>query len=190
MPDKAELRNKKIQNIQRLNKLLIDNLQLKERFDRIKDYAKKIRTSEYHVTNACNIRCKGCWFFEFDHDKDVKEVKEINILENFMAEQREKRGINTALVIGGEPALFLDRLHVIKKNIKNLTVSTNGLIKIPYIGLEEAAIALTLFGGGPIDDQLRAIKPSGARFSGLFDQVLDNYKNDQRAVFIYAVSED
>ena len=28
--------------------------------------------TEYHLTNACNIRCQGCWFFEFGHDKKTR----------------------------------------------------------------------------------------------------------------------
>ncbi len=52
------------------------------------------------------------------------------------------------------------------------------------------AVGLTLFGGGDLDDKLRAIKPGGARFTGLFDTALRNYRDDPRAGFIYALTED
>ena len=35
---------------------------LLDRFVRVSDFGSGVRASEYHVTNACNIRCKGCWF--------------------------------------------------------------------------------------------------------------------------------
>ncbi len=74
--------------------------------------------------------------------------------------------------------------------MKYVTVSSNGLKPIPREGFEAVNVALTLFGGGPLDDRLRAIKPSGRRFSGLFDTALSHYRDDRRAIFIFAVTEE
>src|SRR2546426_7818728 len=43
------------------------------RFHAVRAFSRTIRSSEYHVTNACNIRCRGCWFFTFDFDKQTKD---------------------------------------------------------------------------------------------------------------------
>ena len=67
--------------------------------------AQHYRTSEYHVTNACNLRCKGCWFFEYEFDKRTRDVKDIETLNTLLRNERT-RGVNAALVIGGEPTLF------------------------------------------------------------------------------------
>lgn len=187
---KSEFREKRIETIKKIKQYLELDSDLKNRFNSVSEYSKKIRVSEYHLTNACNIRCTGCWFYEYDHDKETAEEKNIGALFNFLEKETKDRKINSVLVIGGEPALFLNRLSVYKQKMRNLTVSSNGLEKIPFKGFEDVAIGLTLFGGGPLDDELRAIKPSGRRFSGLFDKALENYKDDKRAVFVYAITED
>jgi len=52
------------------------------------------------------------------------------------------------------------------------------------------AVQISLFGGGKLDDDLRAIKPGGARFTGLFNEALRNYEGDRRACFVFAITED
>ncbi len=162
----------------------------KDRLRRVLTHSRKVRTSEYHVTNACNIRCRGCWFFEYGHDSETREVKDLDTLDAFLLKERDERKINSALVIGGEPTLFPDRLRLFVKRLTNVTISSNGLRKLPLQGFENVAIGLTLFGGGPLDDELRGIKPGGRTFTGLFETTLENYQDDPRAGFIYALNED
>jgi MoaA/NifB/PqqE/SkfB family radical SAM enzyme len=161
------------------------------RLQKVRDYSKKVRASEYHLTNACNIRCKGCWFFEKEFDKpgvlSGTENKDLAILRSFV--QKEKsRGINTALLIGGEPTLFANRIEVYVEEMTNVTISTNGWKPFPYDGFQDVNVAISVFGGLKSDDALRAIRPNGATFDGLFDAALKNYENDDRAIFIYATS--
>jgi len=163
---------------------------LLDRLNTLVRLAVAVRPSEYHVTNACNIRCDGCWFFVFGHDKQSKEETDLGKLDAFLHDQVRRRRVNAALVIGGEPSLVPRRLEVFRRHFRYLTISTNGLRPLPRDGFEEVAIGVTLFGGGPMDDQLRGIKPGGRRFTGLFDTALANYRNDDRAGFIYAVTED
>lgn len=174
---------------ERLQSLLADPV-LRQRYEALAWFSSKVRVSEYHLTNACNIRCQGCWFFEYGHDKESREVKVLDVLEAFVQEERSVRKINGALIIGGEPALFPQRLAVFLKHLKYSTISTNGLEGVPLQGFEQLAIGISLFGGGALDDELRAILPSGKRFSGLFDKALDNYRADPRAGFVYALTED
>ncbi len=159
------------------------------RYLRLRQLARSVRVSEYLVTNACNIRCKGCWFFEYDYDQKTKENKDIAVLRNFLLQERQ-RGINTALVIGGEPALVPDRVAVFREVMDHVSISTNGLHALPRTGLEDVAVLISVFGGGKLDDELRGIKPGGRIFSGLFDTALKNYQGDPRAFFIYAITED
>jgi hypothetical protein len=55
-------------------------------------------------------------------------------------------------------------------------------------GFERVSIGITLFGGGTLDDELRAITPAGRTFTGLFETALLNYRGDPRAIFNYAVA--
>lgn len=160
-----------------------------ERWLRLKKLMRKIRISEYYVTNACNLRCKGCWFFEYDFDKQTRDVKDIEVLNAFLRNERA-RGVNTALVIGGEPTLFPHRIAAFVDHMDYVSVATNGLRKLPTQGFEQVTLLVALFGGSRLDDELRAIKPGGRRFTGLLDESLKNYKQDPRAFFLFAITED
>jgi MoaA/NifB/PqqE/SkfB family radical SAM enzyme len=78
-----------------------------ERYTRISRL--NIRSSIYDVTNKCNLRCKGCFFFSSDEHR-VKEETDVKKWEEFVDREKE-RGVNLAILIGGEPTLFLDRVE-------------------------------------------------------------------------------
>jgi hypothetical protein len=163
--------------------------ELAVRLKKVRNFAASIRVSEYHLTNACNIRCEGCWFFEFGHDKKTKEVKSLAELEAFIESEKARR-ITAALLIGGEPTLVPERIRAFSRRLKYVSISSNGLKKLPYDeDFANVQIFLTLFGGGKLDDELRAIKPGGKRFTGLFEEMLQNYYRDPRACFVLAITE-
>jgi organic radical activating enzyme len=167
------------------------NQAIAARLEAVRRYSKSVRASEYHVTNACNIRCKGCWFFVHEFDKPgVKSAKETSVLAELDAFVRREldRGVNTALLIGGEPTLFPERVAIYVQHMEHVTISSNGLRPLPRAGFEDVNVALTLFGGLRSDDGLRAIRPGGKPFQGLLDTALKNYEDDDRAIFIYAVT--
>ena len=157
------------------------------RFHAVRAFSRTIRSSEYHVTNACNIRCRGCWFFTFDFDKQTKDQTDLAALRAFIQRERA-RHINAALLIGGEPTLVPDRIMAFVEGMEYVTISTNGFRPLPRDGFERVSVAITLFGGGPLDDELRAIKPNGRTFTGLFDTALGHYRDDPRAMFVYAIT--
>jgi MoaA/NifB/PqqE/SkfB family radical SAM enzyme len=170
-----------------LREVLAENGSLANRLRGLREFGSQVRTSEYHITNACNLRCEGCWFFAYDYDARTRDEGSLDAWLEFAREQAG-HGITSALLIGGEPTLFPERVRPFVDHMKFVTISTNGLARLPMSGFERVTVAITLFGGGPIDDQLRAIKPSGRRFSGLLDTVLNNYRDDSRAIFIFALT--
>lgn len=181
---------RKTEIAQRLPALLAQDPALAQRFNDVRGFSALVRACEYHLTNACNIRCKGCWFFEFGHDKSAKEAKDIEQWRAFAQAQRKRR-VNAALLIGGEPTMFPDRIEAFVEAMRFVSISTNGLKPLPNIEpFKDVTVFISLFGGGPLDDELRAIKPSGTPFTGLFETALANYRNDPRATFVYAVTED
>lgn len=159
------------------------------RYQRIKEISTKVRVSEYLITNACNIRCKGCWFFEYGFEKQTKDVNDLEKLRTFLRSERD-RGINTSLIIGGEPTLHPKRLGVFGEVMQFNSISTNGLKPLSLTDFPDFSVLISLFGGGSLDDELRAIRPNGKRFSDIFQTSLDNYRHDPRAHFIFAVTED
>jgi pyruvate-formate lyase-activating enzyme len=160
---------------------------LAERLRRLRRFSRTVRTSEYHVTNACNLRCDGCWFYEYGFDQQSNEVSDVEKWERFAREQARK-GVTHALLIGGEPTLYLDRVEKFVQSLRFVTVSTNGLRRLPREGFERVAIAVSLFGGLLRDDALRGKSPNGSRLSGLLEESLRNYKGDERVTFIYALA--
>ena len=79
-------------------------------YNRYKEIAKlNIRSSIYDVTNRCNLRCKGCFFFSSGEHEAAAEEKDISKWHDFV-EKEMARGVNLAILIGGEPTLCLDRI--------------------------------------------------------------------------------
>jgi MoaA/NifB/PqqE/SkfB family radical SAM enzyme len=174
---------------QRIFELVAGDEELARRLVAVRDFSRSVRAAEYHLTNACNLRCKGCWFFEYDFDRETHELTSPEAWKQFAVEQREA-GITAALIIGGEPSLFPDRVEAFVSAMPYVTISSNGLKALPRDGFENVNVAVTLFGGGPLDDELRAIKPNGKSFTGLLDKALENYSHDDRAIFIYAITPE
>jgi hypothetical protein len=172
-----------------LQQLLSGEPELALRLLKVRDFSRKVRTAEYHLTNACNIRCKGCWFFEYGFEKESQELSSTSGWKEFAASE-QARGVTSALLIGGEPSLFPERVEAFVASMPYVTISSNGLKGLPFEGFENVNVAISLFGGGPLDDDLRAIRPSGNTFEGLFDEALANYRNDDRAIFIYAITPE
>lgn len=161
---------------------------LGSRVAKLREFSKEVRTSEYHVTTACNLRCQGCWFFAYEFDRRTSDLASAEAWKMFAKDQADTHRITSALLIGGEPTLFPDRVAAFVEAMRFVTISSNGLRKLPREGFEDVTVALSLFGGEGADDELRAISASGRSFTGLFDQVLKNYRNDDRVIFVFAVS--
>lgn len=162
---------------------------LAKRLIELRAFSKSVRSAEYHLTNACNLRCKGCWFFEYAFDDATKEEASLERWNEF-ARAEHARGVTGALLIGGEPTLFQERVRAFVSLMPYVTISSNGLRALPREGFENVNVALTLFGGGPLDDTLRGHAPSGRKMSGLFQTALNHYRHDDRAIFIYALTSE
>jgi hypothetical protein len=171
----------------RVAELLTTDPTLEARYKALRAFNTSIHPSVYHVTNACNIRCQGCWFFSHEMDQGYKDERSLEHLREFLKKERERK-INFGTLLGGEPGLFPERIREYAKALPYLCVFTNGISPIPREGLENVALAVSVWGGGDLDDKLRGIKPSGQTFTGLFGMALKNYKNDPRAFFSYCLN--
>ena len=84
-----------------------------ERYRKIS--ALNIRSSIYDVTNRCNLRCKGCFFFSSNEHEAATEETDLAKWYDFVQKEKD-RGVNLAILIGGEPTLFLDRVEAFYKS--------------------------------------------------------------------------
>lgn len=173
----------------RLRELLVQRPDLAERVQIIRDMGRRVRACEVHLTTTCNIRCKGCWYFEGGFNTAVPETSDLGVIRAFV-DDLDRAGVTQATLIGGEPTLVLGRVEPFVEKLPYITVSTNGLRPLPKEGFEGIGIPISLFGGGPLDDDLRAHRPNGSKFTGLFEKALGWYRDDPRVTFVYALSEE
>jgi len=139
-----------------------------------------IRSISLDITHRCNIRCKGCYYFEESMDK-YRSPKEKQAFDSFLQNEKQ-RGTNFITIVGGEPSLELDRIKKIYDNF-HTSVATNGLKKIPYEGFEQLPIGIAVWGSPETDFALR-----GGDKINVFAKALENYKNDTRAFWYYTVA--
>ncbi len=148
-------------------------------YERYKSISKlNIRSSIYDVTNRCNLRCKGCFFFSSDEHKAAKDEKDIVKWEQFIDKEIE-RGVNMAILIGGEPALELDRVEAFYKRVLTMC-ATNGLIKVPRDRFPDMMVGLSLWGDEEDEKVLRG--------KNTFAISSKNYEGDPNCYYLYTMT--
>jgi hypothetical protein len=152
---------------------------LKTLYDEVRA-AGPVRSISVDITHKCNLRCTGCYYFAEDMDRLAVKGDDAS-LEAFI-EREKKRGTNFVTIVGGEPALVPDRLRSIHANFR-MNVATNGLIRIPYDGLEDMPIGIAIWGNRETDSRLR-----GDGRQDYFSTAMHNYRGDPRAFWYYTVA--
>ena len=147
-----------------------------ERYKRISKL--NIRSSIYDVTNQCNLRCKGCFFFSSNEDKAAAEEKDIIKWQAFI-EREKDRGVNLAILIGGEPTLHLDRVEAFYKRLPTFC-ATNGLIKIPRDRFPDMMLGISLWGDEADEKMLRG--------KDTFSISSKNYEGDSNVYYLLTLT--
>jgi organic radical activating enzyme len=147
-----------------------------ERYKRISRL--NIRSSIYDITNRCNLRCRGCFFFSSDEHKAAPEETDIRKWEAFV-EREQARGVNLAILIGGEPTLYLDRVEVFYRRLPSYC-ATNGLIKVPRDRFPDMMVGISLW-GDEADEKILRGKDTFAVSS-------KNYAGDPCAYYLYTIT--
>jgi organic radical activating enzyme len=137
-----------------------------------------IRSSIYDVTNRCNLRCKGCFFFSSDEDKVASEEKDLHQWEQFIDREME-RGVNLAILIGGEPTLCLDRVEAFYQRLPTFC-ATNGLIKVPRDRFPDMMVGISLWGSESDEKVLRG--------KDTFSISSRNYAGDPYTYYLYTIT--
>jgi MoaA/NifB/PqqE/SkfB family radical SAM enzyme len=137
-----------------------------------------IRSSIYDVTNRCNLRCKGCFFFSSDEHTAADEQHDIKKWETFI-DKEMARGVNLAILIGGEPTLCLDRLEAFYKRLPSFC-ATNGLIKVPRDRFPDMMVGISLWGDEEDEKVLRG--------KDTFSISSENYAGDPYTYYLYTIT--
>lgn len=80
------------------------------------------------VTNKCNIRCKHCYFFAYEQDKELKPDEWLAKLEEL---KRDGFPFRSATWVGGEPLLRKELIETGRKYFMFNIVVTNGTHGLP-----------------------------------------------------------
>jgi hypothetical protein len=136
-----------------------------------------MRSSIYDVNNTCNLRCKGCFYYSSGQNL-VDDVADLGVIKEFVEREKE-RGVNYAILIGGEPSLSLDRLDVWYDNVK-CSSATNGVRRIPRERYPEMRIGISLWGDE--EDEIRL------RGKNTFGISLEHYRGDDNTYYLYTIT--
>ena len=148
-------------------------------YERYKNISKlNIRSSIYDVTNRCNLRCKGCFFFSSGEHRVGDEENDLGKWEAFI-DREMARGVNLAILIGGEPTLCLDRVEAFYKRLPTFC-ATNGLIKVPRDRFPDLMVGISLWGDSDDETILRG--------KDTFKISSSNYQGDPNAYYLYTIT--
>jgi len=152
---------------------LLQDPQVAARWERVRKFF-FLRESTYDMSNRCNIRCEGCYYFE----GEKQHAHENGSPEAWRALMRAERarGITFVVLAGAEPALVPELLEVCHQEQPLGCIATNGVRRIPAsVGYK---LHISVWG----DDQTSA---RVRRARALLSRQMDNYAGDTRAVFVY-----
>ncbi|MBN2126568.1 MAG: radical SAM protein [Deltaproteobacteria bacterium] len=147
-----------------------------ERYKRISRL--NIRSSIYDVTNRCNLRCRGCFFFSSGEHEAATEEMDIRKWEAFIDREKE-RGVNLAILIGGEPTLCLDRVEAFYRRLPTFC-ATNGLIKVPRDRFPDMMLGISLWGDEEDEKVLRG--------RDTFSISSRHYEGDPQVYYLYTLT--
>lgn len=157
----------------------VSSLLDQEWYERYKRISKlNIRSSIYDVTNRCNLRCQGCFFFSSNEHKAAAEEMDAKKWAAFIDRETE-RGVNLAILIGGEPTLYLDRVAAFYKRLPTFC-ATNGLIKISRDRFPDMMVGISLWGDEEDEKILRG--------KDTFSISSKNYEGDPNVYYLYTLT--
>ena len=132
------------------------------------------RLTTYNITNRCNLRCEGCFFYEGDKMSSLRDDRTVDQWRDFFAREKA-RGIVVCDIAGGEPALNRDRLRLAAEYFEHGIIYSNGIIPIPPD--IRFKIHVSLWGDEASDLDVRG--------APILRKAIENYRNDPRAVVVY-----
>ncbi len=157
---------------------LLADPNIKKRWEKVRKYF-FLRESTYDMTNRCNIRCDGCYYYEGDKQFAVENLNPEDWRKLMQAEKA--RGITYVVLAGAEPSLVPELLEVCYNEMPLGSIATNGFKKIPEsVGYK---IHISVWGNDETSWRVRRAK-------NLLKKQIENYQGDDRAVFVYTFTRE
>ena len=146
---------------------------VKARWEKVRKYF-FLRESTYDMSNRCNIRCDGCYYYEGDK-QFAPENQDPEAWRALMREEKA-RGITYVVLAGAEPSLVPELCKVCYEEMPLGAIATNGLKRFP--DSVQYKIHISVWGNDASSLKIRNAKD-------MLRRQIDNYKTDPRAVWVY-----
>jgi MoaA/NifB/PqqE/SkfB family radical SAM enzyme len=151
---------------------------VKARWEKVRRYF-FLRESTYDMTNRCNLRCDGCYYYE-GAKQFTREIGDPVAWRELMRREKE-RGITFVVLAGAEPSLVPELLAVCFAEMPLGCIATNGVRRIdPRVGYR---IHISVWGNDETSFRVRKARE-------LLYRQIDNYRGDPRAVFVYTFTRE
>ncbi len=131
------------------------------------------------MTNRCNIRCEGCYYYKGDK-QFANENRDPEAWRRLMKDEKA-RGITYVVLAGAEPSLVPDLCQVCFEEMPLGCIASNGLKYIPES--IHYKIHISVWGDDKTSLRVRKAKDMLLR-------QIDNYQDDPRAVFVYTFTRE
>ena len=152
---------------------ILQNPAVRERWEKVRKFF-FLRESTYDMTNRCNIRCEGCYYFNGEKQSAI-EKNDPREWRRLLAAEKE-RGITFVVLAGAEPSLVPELCAACYEVIPLGAIATNGLKKIPPE--IDYRIHISVWGNDRTSLAIRKAPDMLAR-------QIANYAGDPRAVWVY-----
>jgi hypothetical protein len=149
-----------------------------ERWQKVKKWF-FLRESTYDMTNRCNIRCNGCYYYEGDKQFAL-ENRDLDAWRALMRSEKA-RGITYVVLAGAEPSLVSELCAVCYPEMPLGAIATNGLVRIPEA--IRYKIHISVWGSDETSLEIRRAK-------NMLRRQIENYRGDPRAVFVYTFTRE
>ncbi len=146
---------------------------IRERWEKVRRYF-FLRESTYDMSNRCNIRCEGCYYFA--GEKQFAEENRDEEAWRQLLKAEKERGITFVVLAGAEPSLVPELCGVCYDEIPLGAIASNGIKSLPPE--IDYRIHLSVWGN---DRTSLAIRKA----PDMLVRQMANYQNDPRAVFVY-----
>ncbi len=149
-----------------------------ERWQKVKKWF-FLRESTYDMTNRCNIRCNGCYYYEGDKQFAL-ENRDPDAWRALMRSEKA-RGITYVVLAGAEPSLVSELCAVCYQEMPLGAIATNGLVRMPEA--IRYKIHISVWGSDETSLEIRGAK-------NMLRRQIENYRGDPRAVFVYTFTRE
>jgi uncharacterized Fe-S cluster-containing radical SAM superfamily protein len=157
---------------------LVADPQIGDRWEKVRKYF-FLRESTYDMTNRCNIRCEGCYYY-VGEKQFAGENRDPEAWRRLMLGEKS-RGITYVVLAGAEPSLVPELCEVCYQEIPLGAIASNGIKRIPRS--IDYKIHISVWGN---DETSFKVRGAG----NMLLKQIDNYKGDPRAVFVYTFTRE